>query len=72
MRASCSRVTLATCCAAAGSTAGRRFNTLLATSSINEAIGYHGLFKTMQATRPAQTRFLYSPHDLHRRPAQEL
>ncbi|MBK9306269.1 MAG: type I restriction endonuclease subunit R [Nitrospira sp.] len=29
-------------------TAGRRFNALLATASINDAIEYHGLFKTVQ------------------------
>ena len=32
-------------------TGQRRFNALLATSSINEAIEYHGLFKTMQAEK---------------------
>jgi type I restriction enzyme, R subunit len=30
-------------------TAGRRFNALLATASINDAIEYHGLFKIIQA-----------------------
>jgi type I restriction enzyme, R subunit len=34
-------------------TAGRRFNAILATASINEAIDYHGLFKTMQAEKQA-------------------
>jgi len=34
-------------------TAGRRFNALLATASINEAIEYYGLFKAMQAERQA-------------------
>ena len=29
-------------------TAGRRFNAILATASINDAIEYHGLFKTIQ------------------------
>jgi len=33
------------------STAHRRFNAILATSSINDAIEYHGLFKTMQAEK---------------------
>jgi type I restriction enzyme R subunit len=32
-------------------TGGRRFNALLATSSINDAIEYHALFKTMQAEK---------------------
>jgi type I restriction enzyme R subunit len=32
-------------------TGGRRFNALLATSSINDAIEYHALFKTMQADK---------------------
>jgi type I restriction enzyme R subunit len=32
-------------------TGGRRFNALLATSSINDAIEYYGLFKTMQAEK---------------------
>ncbi|MGY8604655.1 type I restriction endonuclease subunit R [Gluconobacter cerinus] len=31
----------------------RRFNSLLATSSINDAIEYHGLFKTIQAEKQA-------------------
>lgn len=35
-------------------TAAGRFNALLATASINDAIEYHGLFKTMQAERQAQ------------------
>ena len=35
------------------STAHRRFNAILATSSINDAIEYHGLFKTMQAEKLA-------------------
>jgi type I restriction enzyme, R subunit len=35
------------------STADRRFNAILATSSINDAIEYHGLFKTMQAEKQA-------------------
>ena len=34
-------------------TAGRRFNAILATASINDAIEYHGLFKTMQAEKQA-------------------
>ena len=34
-------------------TAGRHFNAILATASINEAIDYHGLFKTMQAEKQA-------------------
>ncbi len=34
-------------------TGQRRFNALLATSSINDAIEYHSLFKTMQAERLA-------------------
>ncbi|MGH9484356.1 MAG: type I restriction endonuclease subunit R, partial [Terriglobales bacterium] len=34
-------------------TAGRRFNAILATASINDAIEYHGLFKTMQAEQLA-------------------
>ncbi len=34
-------------------TGGRRFNALLATASINDAIEYHALFKTMQADRQA-------------------
>lgn len=34
-------------------TGQRRFNALLATSSINDAIEYHTLFKTMQAERKA-------------------
>jgi type I restriction enzyme R subunit len=34
-------------------TGGRRFNALLATSSINDAIEYHALFKTMQADKQA-------------------
>jgi len=32
-------------------TGGRRFNALLATSSINDAIEYHALFKTLQADK---------------------
>lgn len=32
-------------------TGGRRFNAILATASINDAIEYHTLFKTMQAQR---------------------
>ena len=32
-------------------TGGRRFNAILATSSINDAIEYHGLFATMQAEK---------------------
>jgi type I restriction enzyme R subunit len=35
------------------STAHRRFNAILATSSINDAIEYHGLFKTIQAEKQA-------------------
>jgi type I restriction enzyme R subunit len=34
-------------------TAGRRFNAILATASINDAIEYHGLFTTMQAEKIA-------------------
>jgi len=34
-------------------TGQRRFNAILATSSINDAIEYHSLFKTMQAERQA-------------------
>ncbi|MES2706649.1 MAG: type I restriction endonuclease subunit R [Verrucomicrobiota bacterium] len=34
-------------------TGGRRFNALLATSSINDAIEYHALFKSMQAEKAA-------------------
>ena len=34
-------------------TAGRRFNALLATASINDAIEFHGLFQTLQAERQA-------------------
>ncbi len=34
-------------------TGGRRFNAILATSSINDAIEYHALFKTMQADKQA-------------------
>jgi type I restriction enzyme R subunit len=34
-------------------TAGRKFNAILATASINDAIEYHGLFKTMQAEKLA-------------------
>jgi type I restriction enzyme R subunit len=34
-------------------TAGRRFNAILATASINDAIEYYGLFKTMQAEKHA-------------------
>jgi type I restriction enzyme R subunit len=34
-------------------TAGRRFNAILATGSINDAIEYHGLFKTIQAEKLA-------------------
>lgn len=36
-----------------GATGQRRFNALLATSSINDAIEYHSLFKTMQAEKLA-------------------
>jgi len=35
-------------------THGRRFNAILATASINDAIEYHALFKTMQAKRQAE------------------
>lgn len=35
-------------------TNGRKFNALLATSSINDAIEYHELFKTVQAKRAAE------------------
>ncbi len=34
-------------------TGGRRFNAILATASINNAIEYHALFKTMQAEKSA-------------------
>jgi type I restriction enzyme, R subunit len=34
-------------------TGGRRFNAILATASINDAIEYHALFKTMQADKMA-------------------
>jgi type I restriction enzyme R subunit len=34
-------------------TAGRKFNATLATASINDAIEYHGLFKTIQAQKQA-------------------
>jgi len=34
-------------------TGGRRFNAILATASINDAIEYHALFKTMQAEKQA-------------------
>ena len=34
-------------------TAGRRFNAIFATASINDAIEYHGLFKTVQAEKLA-------------------
>ena len=34
-------------------TGGRRFNALLATASINDAIEYHALFKTVQADKQA-------------------
>jgi type I restriction enzyme, R subunit len=34
-------------------TGGRRFNAILATASINDAIEYHALFKTLQAERVA-------------------
>ncbi|MEZ5383930.1 MAG: type I restriction endonuclease subunit R [Prosthecobacter sp.] len=34
-------------------TAGRRFNAILATASINDAIEYHSLFKTMQTEKQA-------------------
>lgn len=35
-------------------TAGRQFNAILATASINDAIEYHALFKTLQAERHAE------------------
>ncbi len=35
-------------------TGGRRFNTILATSSINDAIEYHRLFKELQAKKQAK------------------
>jgi type I restriction enzyme R subunit len=35
-------------------TAGRKFNTVLATASINDAIEYHALFKTMQTEKSAE------------------
>ncbi|MBX3421538.1 MAG: type I restriction endonuclease subunit R [Pirellulaceae bacterium] len=34
-------------------TGGRRFNAILATASINDAIEYHGLFKALQAEKQA-------------------
>lgn len=34
-------------------TGGRRFNAILATASINDAIAYHALFKSMQAEKQA-------------------
>ena len=37
----------------AAATGGRRFNAILATASINDAIEYHALFKTMQAEKQA-------------------
>ena len=37
-------------------TGGRRFNAILATSSINDAIEYHALFKAMQAEKQAESR----------------
>jgi len=37
-------------------TGGRRFNAILATASINDAIEYHSLFKTMQAEKQAANR----------------
>jgi type I restriction enzyme R subunit len=35
-------------------TAGRKFNAILATSSINDAIAYHDLFKEIQAEKHAE------------------
>ena len=35
-------------------TAGRKFNAVLATASINDAIEYHSLFKTLQAAKQAK------------------
>ncbi len=35
-------------------TAGRKFNAILATSSINDAIEYHGLFQSIQAQKKAK------------------
>lgn len=35
-------------------TAGRKFNAILATASINDAIEYHGLFKAKQAEKQAE------------------
>ena len=35
-------------------TAGRKFNAVLATASINDAIEYHALFKTLQAEKQAE------------------
>lgn len=35
-------------------TAGRKFNAILATASINDAIAYHDLFKTLQAKKQAE------------------
>ena len=39
-------------------TAGRKFNAILATASINDAIEYHELFKTVQAQKQAADRRL--------------
>ncbi len=39
-------------------TGGRRFNALLATNSINEAIEYYGVFKTLQAERASDPEFV--------------
>ncbi|SFU31722.1 type I restriction enzyme, R subunit [Nitrosomonas eutropha] len=36
-------------------TAGRKFNAVLATASINDAIEYHALFKTLQVEKQAET-----------------
>jgi type I restriction enzyme R subunit len=35
-------------------TAGRKFNAMLATASINDAIAYHNLFKTIQSKKQAE------------------
>ena len=44
-------------------TNGRKFNALLATASINDAIEYHALFKTVQAAKQAADAD-FQPHIL--------
>jgi type I restriction enzyme R subunit len=52
-------------------TGGRRFNALLATASINDAIEYHALFKTMQAEKQAaDPDFAAAEHRLRLLPAR--